>query len=150
MTAAEVASYWADGQLTSTELTKATAAGKDLSSSVIVAEGASNDEILKTAPAYTIVPATMNDESSRFAFAYWDNVVTKEDGIYLEGTLKGIYNPDNVKAYAKIGVTAATEDHPARQVRVQGRGESRKGLHGQFRPGRSRRGREEKRYGGGE
>lgn len=112
MTAAEVASYWADGQLTSTELTKATAAGKDLSSSVIVAEGASNDEILKTAPAYTIVPATMNDESSRFAFAYWDNVVTKEDGIYLEGTLKGIYNPDNVKAYAKIGVTAATEITP--------------------------------------
>lgn len=112
MTAAEVASYWADGQLTSTELTKATAAGKDLSSSVIVAEGASNDEILKTAPAYTIVPATMNDESSRFAFAYWDNVVTKEDGIYLEGTLKGIYNPDNIKAYAKIGVTAATEITP--------------------------------------
>lgn len=102
-TAAEVAQYWteydaAHPTFASCEL--------DFSENVRVSSAASVAHVLKSAPNGTY-EATLSNGSKANVAVTWNNVVQKDDGKYLEGTISGVNNPEGLKAYAKIAVTDA-------------------------------------------
>lgn len=102
-TAAEVAQYWteydaAHPTFASCEL--------DFSENVRVSSAASVAHVLKSAPN-GIYEATLSNGSKANVAVTWNNVVQKDDGKYLEGTISGVNNPEGLKAYAKIAVTEA-------------------------------------------
>lgn len=102
-TAAEVSQYWteydaAHPTFASCEL--------DFSETVRVSSAASNAHVLKFAPN-GIYEATLSNNNKANVNVTWNNVVQKDDGKYLEGTISGVNNPEGLKAYAKIAVTDA-------------------------------------------
>ncbi len=102
-TAAEVSQYWteydaAHPTFASCEL--------DFSETVRVSSAASNAHVLKFAPD-GIYEATLSNNNKANVNVTWNNVVQKDDGKYLEGTISGVNNPEGLKAYAKIAVTDA-------------------------------------------
>lgn len=102
-TAAEVAQYW-----TEYDAAHPTFASCDLdfSETVRVSSAASVAHVLKSAPNGTY-EATLSNGNKANVSVTWNNVVQKDDGKYLEGTISGVNNPEGLKAYAKIAVTDA-------------------------------------------
>ena len=114
MTAGEISSYEEGGQIAGSDLTcKPSSAEIDLSETVRVPAGATDEEILKNLPTTSLLDVTMSDESTRKGTVLWDSVVKGSDATYVEGTITDIANPDGIKARAKITVEEAVDILPA-------------------------------------
>ena len=114
MTAGEISSYEEGGQIAGSDLTcKPSSAEIDLSETVRVPAGATDEEILKNLPTTSLIDVTMSDKSTRKGTVLWDSVVKESDATYVEGTITDIANPDGIKARAKITVEEAVDILPA-------------------------------------
>lgn len=78
----------------------------DLSSSIRVNSDDSDAVILASAPNKSTIQVVMTDNSTADATATWTNVLTEGTKKYLEGTLSGVVNINDVKAKALIAVVS--------------------------------------------
>lgn len=105
MTQAEVEAYNANGQLTADDIDVTVASADiDMSETIQVEEGASEEDILKAVPTSSLIDVTMSDDSVRKGTVVWNNVIIIDGDTYLEGDIKDIVNINSIKARAKITV----------------------------------------------
>ncbi|MBQ7408782.1 MAG: hypothetical protein IJW13_05895 [Clostridia bacterium] len=109
MSEAEMTTYWKNGQLTTADVDKAKTAVADYSSTIIVEETATDEEIIKLAPARSSIDVTMQSGATRKGLVNWTGVEVVDGQKMLVGNLTSVYNPDGVKAYGKIALIAETK-----------------------------------------
>lgn len=104
MTAAEVADYWANDYSDPIKTLKA--ATYDFTDSVMRWEGITDADVLvqTTNGVYTV---TTTEDKQVDAQITWDAVVQDGDAWFVEGTVVGVDNPENIKARAAISTVDA-------------------------------------------
>lgn len=100
----QMSEYCTTGKITAAaDVAVVTSANVDLSETVVVPENADDVEILLHAPSSSVIDVTMSNEETQQATVKWEAVKEIDGEKYLEGSIQGLLNPENVKAYAKIG-----------------------------------------------
>lgn len=96
----QVTAYSANGKLTTDDIDLSIVSAS-MADTLYVPAGADNNEIMMHA-SNSVVDVTMSDESVVEATVKWDKVVEVDGVKQLEGTIQGLLNPNDVKAYATI------------------------------------------------
>ena len=103
MNTVQAAQYTKLGEIYRGLDSKVKSATVDLSN-IVVPANLTPTQMLAYAPTESTIEVVMTNNTTKEAKATWNNVVTIEGETYLEGTLSGVINTDNVKAYAKISL----------------------------------------------
>lgn len=111
-----VAAYW--DAYTGTEKTKAVSAELDYTSVVKAEEDATDEQILASVASESVEVSLEGGKTGK-AIVEWNEVERNGEDIYIVGSLKGVYNPDGVKARAKISVVKAYEISPIAKYEFQ-------------------------------